>query len=82
MVIHADMLLTKDLTRFVESIDRIEEQRKILSEIMDKENDKWSKTIESIKTLFALAVNRITSVYESVNKDRSRTVSNNRSESV
>ena len=75
MVIHADMLSTKDLTRFVESIDRIEEQRKILSEIMDKENDKWSKTIKSIRTLFALAVSRITSVYESVNKDRSRTVS-------
>mmetsp|Transcript_23935 Transcript_23935/g.77833 ORF Transcript_23935/g.77833 Transcript_23935/m.77833 type:complete len:448 (+) Transcript_23935:143-1486(+) len=57
-----------------ESIDRIEEQRKILSEIMEKENDKWSKTIKSIRTLFALAVSRITSVYESVNKDRSRTV--------
>lgn len=81
MVIHADMLSTKDLTRCIESIDRIEEQRKILSEIMEKENDKWSKTIKSIKTLFALAVSRITSVYESVNKDRSRTVSSKRSES-
>eukprot|EP00960_Hanusia_phi_P041206 754890-Hanusia_phi.AAC.3 len=63
----------QELTTHVESIDRIEEQKLILSEITETENEKWSKTINSIKTLFALAVNRITSVYESVQKHRTRT---------